>query len=230
MRCCIRSAGLLLGLAVLSSLARAQEEGGKFSVKSADSPPPKELSDAMRKRLGNESVQFLDGSGQLVAEVWVRKEVPTDATPEQIKNGITYRELKESTIIAVVRFDQAWHDYRKQKVKAGVYTLRLGFQPDDGDHAGKSLTKEFLVLNGAGRDTKNELLPTKMMMEMSMKTIDTSHPAVFMLFPNNKPGAAPTLESKELDHWVLFLACPVEAKGAQAKLGFGLTLVGEATE
>jgi hypothetical protein len=215
---------------LLSAAPAFAQDGKKFSIKTAATEPPKELDGSIRKLFDNQSIQFFDPAGTMIGELWFCKVLPADATPEQIKNGITYRELKESTIIAVVRFDQAWHDYRKQKVKAGVYTLRLGFQPDDGDHAGKSLTKEFVVLNGAGRDTKNELLPTKMMMEMSMKTIDTSHPAVFMLFPNNKPAATPTLESKELDHWVLFLACPVEAKGAQAKLGFGLTLVGEATE
>jgi hypothetical protein len=215
---------------LLSAAPVFAQDGKKFSIKTAATEPPKEVDEAIRKLFDKQSVQFFDPAGTLIGELWFCKVLPAEATPEQLKNGITYRELKESTIIALVRFDQAWQDYRKQKIKAGVYTLRLGFQPGDGDHAGKSVSTDFLVLNAAAKDTKAELLPTKMMLEMSMKTIDASHPAVFMLFSNNKPAPAPALVSKERDHWVLNLACPVEANGVRANLGFGVTLVGEAEE
>src|SRR5271157_5203531 len=109
-----RPVGLVVAIAFLLPGAVAQEKG-KFSVKTADTAPPSELSDAIRKLLRSETIQFLDGTGKTIAELWLRKEIPTDATPEQIKNGITYRELKQSELFGAVRFDRDWTDYRKQK-------------------------------------------------------------------------------------------------------------------
>ena len=169
---------------VAATLAPAQD--GKYSVKTAWTEPPKELSDSIRKLLGPEAVQFRDARGDLVAELWFRKEVPADATPEQVKNGLTYRELKETTVLGAVRFDQAWSDYRKQKIKAGVYTLRLGFQPMDGDHMGTAPYPEFALVVDAREDKNADTMEPKALQELSAKTIGTSHPGVLLLFPNDK--------------------------------------------
>jgi hypothetical protein len=142
----LRWGGLVLVLT--AGLASAQES--KYRIKTARTEPPKELSEAVRKLLDTNSVQFLDPKGTLVAELWFRKEVPADATPEQVKNGLGYRDLKETTVFGAARFDQAWSDYRKQALKPGVYTLRLGFQPMDGDHMGTAPYPEFLLVVAAG--------------------------------------------------------------------------------
>src|SRR5262245_33133534 len=201
----------------------------QFSIKPVATEPPKELSDAIRGQLDSKSIQLLDPAGAPICEVWFRKVLPSDATPDQVKNGLTYRELKETTVVGAVRFAQAWTDYRKTKVKTGVYTLRLGFQPADGDHQGKSTYTEFLVLSAAGKDTKLDTMTQKALVEMSMKSIDAGHPGVFMLFPNNK-AAGPTLVGMEKNHWVLQVPVAVEASGVKGTIGFGLTLVGEADE
>ena len=201
----------------------------KFTIKSASTEPPKELSDAIRKQLDSKSFQLLDPSGALVCEVWFAKQLPSDATPEQVKNGLTYRELKETTVVGVIRFDQAWTDYRKQKVKTGVYTMRLGFQPADGDHQGKSTYTEFLLLSAASKDAKPDAMTPRALAEMSMKSIDSGHPAVLMLFPNNK-AAGPSLAGMEKNHWVLQVPVAVQAGKVRGTIGFGVTLVGEADE
>jgi len=204
-------------------------QGANYSIKVADTPPPKEISPAVAKLLAPRSVRLLDKNGKAVAELWFRKDVPADATPEQIKNGLTYRELKQTEIVGAIRFDQDWTDYRKQKVKAGVYTLRLGFQPQDGDHAGASQFTEFLVAVAAAKDTKPELMEPKEMAEAAAKSISTGHPGVFMLFPNNTPAAAPQLATKENNHWVLNVKEDVTVAGKKAgSIGIGVTLVGNA--
>ena len=48
--------------------------------------------------------------------------------------GVTLREVKQTEVIEAVQFHVDWTDYRKQKVKPGVYTMRLGYQPTDGKH------------------------------------------------------------------------------------------------
>ena len=219
-------AGVLLAMFAAASFVPAQD--GKYAIKTADTPPPKELSEAIRKVLAPKSVRFFDGQ-KLVAEMWFRKEVPADATPEQIKNGVTYRELKQSEIMGALKVDQTWSDYRKQKVKPGVYTMRLGFQPMDGDHTGSSQYTEFFLILSAEKDTKTNLLEPKELAEMSMKSIGTGHPGVFMLFPNNKPAAGPKLESKENNHWILNTKEDITVGGKKAgSIGIGLVVVGNA--
>ena len=220
----LRWAGVISLLIVASSVP-AQD--GKYAIKTADTPPPKELSEPIRKLLGPQSVRFFEGS-KLVAEIWLRKEVPADATPEQIKNGITYRELKQSEIMGALKVMEDWTDYRKQKVKPGVYTMRLGFQPMDGDHTGSSQYTEFFVILSAAKDTKPALMEPKEMIETSMKSIGTGHPGVFMLFPNSKPGA-PQLVSKENSHWVLNAKEDISVGGKKAgTIGIGVVVVGNA--
>jgi hypothetical protein len=223
----------LLGLLLVAAAwtpATAQDK--KFAVKTGTAEPPKELSAAVKKLLGNSTLQFYDPSGALVCEIWLSKELPADATPEQIKNGLTYRELKETTVVGAVRFDQAWQDYRKQKVKAGVYTLRLGFQPPDGDHSGKSMFTEFVLLSSAEKDMQPDPMEPKKLIEMSSKSIDAGHPAVFMLAPNSKPGKT-AVETRSImghEHWIVNTSIAVNAGGKKGTLGLGLTLVGEPDE
>ena len=203
-------------------------QDGKFSIKTEKAAAPTELKADIAKLLSGEAVQFLDSKGGVICTLWFRKEVPADATAEQIKNGITYAELKETTILGAVKVEQPWSDYRKQKIKAGVYTLRLGFQPQDGDHMGASPEKNFVLLVAADQDTNPAPMEPKMLVEKSMKSIGTGHPGVLMLFENSKPGATPQLITKLGNHTVLNLRENVSAAGQKAALGIGLTLVGHA--
>jgi hypothetical protein len=201
-----------------------------YAIKSATTPVPKELKEAVAKLLSDRSVQLLDAKGTPLVEVWFRKELPAKATPAQVKNGLTYRELEETTILGAVRVDQLMTDYRKQKVKPGVYTLRLGFQPMDGDHMGTAPFTEFGVLAPADADAKPDLMSAKELQEMSAKAAAGTHPAVLLLFPNNKPENMPKLESKEGDHWVLMVKEPVVVGSDKTALGIGLNLIGHAAE
>jgi hypothetical protein len=222
MRSALRGAALVLLLAA----AAVPAQDAKHSVKIASTAPPKELDESIRKLLAAEAVQFLGPQGDLVAELWLRKEVPADATPEQVKNGVTYREVPQTTVLGAVRFDKGWSDYRKQKVKAGVYTIRLAFQPQDGDHMGTAPYSEFGLLVAANEDKSAATMEPKKLQELSAASIGTSHPAVLLLFPNVKPGAAPRLEVKNNNHVVLNTRHSVRTKEATGVLGLGLTLVG----
>jgi hypothetical protein len=224
----LRFAACVLG-AVLATAPLSFSQDQNYSVKTASAEPPKELDPSISGLLNKNAIQFRDPAGALVCELWLCKEVPADATTDQVKNGITYRELKETQLIGAVRFDQPWYDYRKQKVKAGVYTLRIGFQPPDGDHAGKSPKTEFVLLSSAAKDQSPDLIQVKDLIEMSRKSIESGHPGVLMLFPNNKVGPA-EVDTKEQNHVVVNTNCAVTAAGMRGTLGIGLTLVGEASE
>jgi hypothetical protein len=220
---------LVCGMALLVPPARAAEL--KYSIKEAKNPPPKELQAPIQKLLGDSTVQLLDDKGTMVCEVWFRKELPAKATPEQVKNGLTYRDLSESTLVGAIRFDQPVADYRKQKVNPGVYTLRLGFQPMDGDHMGTAPYPDFCLILPANIDQKPDPIETKELRELSAKSVGGSHPGVFLLYPTPKPEMAPALAARQADTWVLTWKEPVAVEGQKepTTVGFGLTLVGHTT-
>ena len=208
------------------AITPARAAAADYSVKPAANPPPKELKEPIAKLLGDKSVEFLDAKGSPIGELWFRKEVPAKVTPAQVKNGLTYRDLDETMLLGAVRFDQPVTDYRKQKIKPGVYTLRLGFQPMDGDHMGTAPYPEFALLVPADADAKPDLMSPKELQEVSAKAAGGAHPAVFLLYPNNKPEDAPKLVNKGSGTWVLNVTEPVNAGDQKAALGLGLTLVG----
>jgi hypothetical protein len=217
--------------ALVALLPAGAADGGKYTLKPTTAAPAKELKAPIADLLSDKAVQVLDEKGELYAEVWFRKVLPSKATPEQVKNGLSYRELDESTVLGAIRFAQQTRDYKRQKVAAGVYTLRLGFQPSDGDHMGTAPHKEFCLLSPAADDVKPDSLETKALQELSSKTFNgkSSHPAVFLLFPNDKPADAPVLADKGQGHWVLSIKEPVAIGTTMSTLGVSLTVVGHST-
>jgi hypothetical protein len=203
-----------------------QAADAKYSIKAATTPAPKELSEPISKLLSDQSVQLLDSKGAVLAELWFRKQIPSKAGPDQAKKGLTYRDLDEGTLLGAIRCVQPLADYRKQKIKPGIYTLRLGFQPMNGDHMGTAPYPEFCIVTPAGEDKKPDTMDPKELFELSTKATMTSHPGIFLLFPNEKPKDKPELVAKEQDHWVLNLKEEVSAGGIKAPLGFALTLIG----
>ena len=215
---------------LLAGLAPAVAAAPAYSIKVVpDQAPPRQLAEPIRKLLDHRCIQLHDGRGNTLVELWLRKDVPVKATDAQIKNGLTYRDAASSTVVAAMRLVKAAFDYKKQKVPAGVYTLRLGIQPADGDHMGTAPYNEFLLACPADDDKKPDLLMVKPLRELSAKTTD-NHPAVFLLFPAGKDaGAEPKLLSKPGGHWVLFVRLAARAGDKKAVLPLGLTLVGSSS-
>jgi hypothetical protein len=197
----------------------------KPSIKAVNTPPPKELAEPVRQLLGDRCVQLLDGKGEVLSEVWFRKEVPVKATEAQVKNGLTYREVPETTLLGALRVVKRASDYRKQRIPPGVYTLRLGYQPMDGDHMGTAPYSEFGLVSPAADDKKPDLLEPKGLQEMSAK-VTNAHPGVFLLYPGKGAAAEPKLVDKGEGHWVLFYDLGAKVGGKKADLPIGLTLLG----
>lgn len=197
-----------------------------YSIKATEADPPKQLSDDMRKLLSKSCVQLLDAKENVLVELWLVKEVPAKATDAQIKNGLGYREVPSSTVVGAIRVAKNLLDYKKQKIPAGTYTLRVGIQPEDGDHMGTAPYNEFCLLCPAADDKKPNLIEVKELRELSAKTTD-NHPAVLVLFPGDKDaGDKPKLVSKAGGHWVMFVKVPVKVGEKKAVLPFGLNLIG----
>lgn len=215
-----------LAVAVTLLALAAPLRGADFSIKIVDAAPPEELDASIRKLLSDRAMQLRDGQGELLLQLWLRKEVPATATAAQVENGLTYEEVAATTLMAAMRLEKEGSDYRKQKIPAGVYTLRLAFQPTSDDHFGTAPHKSFFLASRADDDRKPETMELKSLIETSKK-ITENHPTVFLVFPGeSKLKDLPRLVNKGKGHEVLFYRQDVKAAGRQTFLIIGLTLVG----
>jgi hypothetical protein len=213
-------------VALLALFAFSYARAADPTVKVEDKAPPKELSDAVRGLLASKAMHVSDDKGKLLFTVWARKELDAKADAD-VKAGAKYTNIDESTILGAVQFAADWSDYRKQKIKAGVYTLRLGIQPMDGDHMGTAPYGEFGLLVPAAEDTKPDLMDAESLHEISKKSTTRKHPGLMLLFPNRKPTDAPAIEAKPKEHWTLNYQVTVKAGSEKATLGFSLVVVGQ---
>jgi hypothetical protein len=202
----------------------------KHTTKQATTEPPKELAEPIRALLSDKTVQLLDDQGKLFCEVWFRKEVPVKATADEIKKGVSYSKIEEGTVMGAIRFAQPWQSFRKQNVKPGLYTLRLGIQPKDGDHMGSAPFDEFLLLCPSADDKKPAAIPHKQLAELSGKALPGgNHPVVLLMFPNPKPDAMPQLTNKGGGVWALQWKTDAAAGSDKGVMGMGLVLFGVTT-
>src|SRR5271155_3090559 len=113
-----------------AGLARGAET---YSLGHSAGALPAELPAALRDAVATDSLE-VKGAGGVLCDVWLRKEVPLAATASQ-ELGVTFGQIAEGTLVGVVRIGTDTTDYRNQKVKAGLYTLRYAFAPVDGNHS-----------------------------------------------------------------------------------------------
>jgi hypothetical protein len=187
--------------------------------------PPAGLAGPVRELL-DRSALVVTESGEDVVVIWFRKVIPARATAEQVKNGLTYREVPDGTLIGAVRFSRPFVDFRKQTIAAGDYTLRLAIQPETGDHSGTAPHTEFALLVPVADDAGPEPLEPKNLYKLSSKTTEGDHPGVMLLFPHVGKPADPKLIDKGDGVVVAATHRSVEADGEKTTLGFALTIAG----
>ena len=158
-----------------------------------DTPPA--LSAELAKSLDAKGLRVSVGD-DAVMTFWFRTTLPATATAAQVRNGLTYRELTEGSFIGVVSFGKPFTDYRKQEIVAGDYTLRLGVQPEIGDHAGTAPHPDFLMLLPLADDTSLDPLDGKTLLKLSAKATGGDHPGVMLLYPHPAKVAGPRLATK----------------------------------
>jgi hypothetical protein len=220
-----RTLALAVAACLLVAAATAAADA-KVTVKVKDAAPPKELSDGIRAVLDGKAMEVFDAKGKLLCTIWARKALETKATAEQAKAGLKYSHLAVTTLVGAVQFPEKFTDYRKQKIKPGVYTLRLGIQPTDGDHQGTAPYNDFCLLSPTAADTRPDVMEAKPLHELSKKSTTRKHPGVMLLFPNKAPAEKPVVQAKPQDTFVLSFRIPATAGGQKGYLGFSLVVVG----
>jgi hypothetical protein len=221
---------ITLCLGAWASTALGQD-GYKVSVLKEASPAS--VSEEVRKATNAEGYRIVDAQGQTFADIWLRKAVPSSEKPSGPKEAIQFPFLADGELLGVIRFASEGHDYRDQSIAKGVYTLRYGLQPVNGDHLGVSTYRDYSLILPAGKDQSLALLARKQLEVGSAQSAGTSHPAVFLLLeaPADASKSQPAMiRDAEKNTWsVVFpLSLQVKGQGETIVLPVRLVVVGAA--
>jgi len=213
----------ILFVLIFCGAARVSAQG--YKVESAVVAAPSELSAAVRDSLGPQALR-VSGPGGVVCEIWLRKSVPGQVAAPNL--GVVYTQLAEGTLVAAIRFPTDIKDYRRQSVKAGVYTLRYALSPVNGNHQGVAPQRDFLLAIPAAADQDPANVSESQTIELSKKSTSSNHASVWCLMPGDgAASAAPSVtHDGDADLWIAQFSIPIAAGGAAAPVRMGLVVVG----
>jgi hypothetical protein len=214
------------GLGGLALPGRLPAADPSFTAKYEKLDPPAALAEPVRRLLVPDALVVRGDTDAVVMRVWFRAEIPAKATEEQVKNGLTYREIPEGTVIGAIEFPHPFTDYRRQEIPAGVYTLRFAVQPDIGDHTGTAPHPDFCLMSPAAKDTSADPAEKKDLIALSSEVNEGKHPAVLLLFPAAGKDDVPKVAGKGNGVWVVNTRRAVAAGETKTTLGFGITVAG----
>jgi hypothetical protein len=211
----VRAALALACLAVAASALRAQS----LAVAKHDEPPPGELAPALASRLAPGGARITIDATTL--DVWLVTALD--------RNGQTpgasgkWSGVAEGALVGALRVSGDFREIRGKTVLPGVYTLRLGIQPANGDHLGASAYREFLLVSPAAGDRDPAPAGHDGAVTLSKATIGTSHPASLSIDPPE--SSDPPLSRQTTPDG--FAAVALEVPGKDGPLRFGLVVVGK---
>jgi hypothetical protein len=202
---------------LLAALVLLVSANALSAAKLAEAPPP-ELAPAVRALIADSGARVTVPGASL--DFWWVKSLP-----QQGAGAPSWQHVEEGTLVGAVRVSAVYKDIRGRVVKPGVYTLRYGIQPANGDHLGVSPFREFLLLSPAAADTDVKPTGHDGTVDLSKQTIGGSHPAVWSLDPPVLADGAPlSPTTNDAGHEAIVFEVPT---AAGAPLRFGLILVGK---
>jgi len=171
---------------------------GQYKSESAGAPPV-EAAPAITAVLQKDGAKITN-NGKAYCEIWFRTDTPPAAKSSE--DGVTLPAISMGALLGVIRFDGNGADRRGQTIKAGVYTLRYGIMPINGDHQGAAPQRDFLLMTPAAEDKDLNATPAfDALVAMSRKASGTPHPAVLSFWKAD--AGAPGFSKQGENDWVL---------------------------
>ena len=198
---------------VLLLIAFASVLEAQAKVSPLGDKPPAELAPAIASLLQPSGVKAVVGDATL--EIWWVQSIAGDGGWSGVESG---------TLIGSIRINGPFKEIRGKVVAPGVYTLRYGQQPQNGDHLGISTYRDFLLLSPAGADKDPKVLGFDGVVALSKQVIGTSHPASLSIDPpEDAPGAALSTYKNDSGHDGIVFEVPRKPAGT---IKFGLIVSG----
>jgi hypothetical protein len=181
---------LTLGILCMAALAMAAdyraEPGGAAPAETAK----------VNGVLATPGVKVVSSDGAVLAEFWFAAQEPTGGKAE---DSAVFANIPAGALLGVARFPARHRDRRNQGIKPGVYTLRYGLFPINGDHVGVEPQRDFLILSPAADDQDtNPVAGFEALMALSRKASGTPHPLV-LSFWKADAAAKPGVEKMDAD-------------------------------
>ena len=220
---------IVLSVVLLPAAVLGQES---YKVEVLKEGPPGTPAGEFKEALDGSGYRVVDDQGKSYAEFWLRKAVPATKKPAGPEGAILFPVLAEGELLGAMRFPGEGHDYRDQTIAKGIYTLRYGLQPVNGDHLGVSTFRDYALLVPAAKDKSVADLPPKRLEQQSAESAGTSHPAVLMLLaaPAGSTAEPAMVHDETLNTWgaVIPLNLAVKGESSPVTLPVQLILVGMA--
>jgi hypothetical protein len=162
------------------------------SVTPLTDKPPADLAAGVASRL-TPAAKVTVGAATL--DIWLVQSV------ERTADGPGWSNVDSGTLVGAMRVSGEFKEIRGKAVKPGVYSLRYGLQPQNGDHLGISAFRDFLLLSPAAIDKDPKVLGFDGVVALSKEVIGTAHPASLSLDPpEDAPGAVLSTYKNEHGH------------------------------
>lgn len=186
--------------AALAIVAAGAGAADRPVLGAADGRPPEEISTEIYAALEEEGISATLASGTRL-DFWFVWEQPGG---EGNAAGATFPELKVGTLVGVVRISDEWTDYKGNRIEPGVFTLRYGNRPEDGNHMGVSVHLDFVLLVPVAEDPALEVDWAQADLNlMSFAATGIGHPAVMSLAPNWAGDTEPVIFEDDAEGWAL---------------------------
>jgi hypothetical protein len=221
----MRLAGFAIICCTLPPVAYAADT---YKAQVLKEPPPQAAAAELRAELNGQGVRILDAEGKPFADIWLRKASPASEKPAGPKGAVQFPFLAEGEFLGVCEIAAECHDYRDQAIAKGVYTMRYGLQPVNGDHLGVSTYRDYALLLPTAKDKSLALPSHKQLEERSAESAGTSHPACFLLLGASADAAKTvpaTIHDEENDTWRVVLALTLKLKGQNDPIVYPVALV-----
>ncbi len=129
------------------------------------------------KGLNKSGTKIVSDNGSAYAEIWLESTMPTG--PNTGESSVTLPTIPPGALLGAIRFTAKGSDRRGQNIAPGVYTLRYGNYPVNGNHQGVAPQRDFLILVPAALDkSADPISDFDALMTLSRKASGTPHPAV----------------------------------------------------
>ena len=215
----MRTRALLAGLILAATTAFAQDP----AVTTHPDAVPEELAAPLKALVADGGARVTIGAR--VLDFWWTRGLPLAGAAG---DAPAWSLVEEGTLVGVVRVAAPSKDIRGRTIKPGVYTLRYGLQPQNGDHLGASANRDFLLLAPAAADSEAGPTGHDGAIVQAKKTLGTSHPANWSLDPPVTTAAAGSIVHTESGMLSVVVQVPMTRDGKPAgQLAFGLVVVGE---
>jgi hypothetical protein len=186
---------------VVATLALTPQAFAEGFTAGSGGPAPESVPDITRQMIAPEGVTVKAGDVAVVT-FWMRS-APFEGELAS-GFGVRFDNVPEGAFLGVLEFPERGSDFREQSVPPGVYTIRFGLHPEDGNHMGVAPSRDFALLSPVDQDLE---IATNFdfdgIVELSAK-VGNPHPTVARLeLPEGDEG--PNLWENDYEQWVLDL-------------------------